>query len=185
MKNIFILCFVFFALTVSAQSWETVSYEGKTAEEIQKKIHTWIAQNYRSAQDVIQQSDPGKVIAKGGSTVSPLYDDGRVAVHYDWPYRYTLDFEIKDGRFRFDVYDILIEPIEGSRKTSYTYDQMLAIVEERNNNLENIKGKSKRRREEASLRSNVQGLKMIKQEIADLREVIKAIPAQSDTADDW
>lgn len=185
MKKLLILFIVFFCFHTQAQEWEVVPYEGKTAEEIQKELRTWIALNYRSAQNVIQQDDPGKLIAKGGSTVHPLYDDGKISANYDWPYRYTLHFEVKDDRFRFDVYDILIEPISEGVKHTYTIADMRSFIKDQEEKLSKMRGKGNIRRAKAGMNSNIQGLKEIEVEIKNLKEIIKIIPNQELEEDDW
>ena len=98
-----------FAVNIAAQievkNNEFPNYQGivtvdeKTATEIYSKIKSWVAINFKSANDVIQHDDKenGKLIAKGNVQV------GFTFAKKIWPARvyFTLQVDVKDNRFRY------------------------------------------------------------------------------------
>lgn len=119
MKRNLILCFCVIAfLPLFSQAEQPLEFskvvqaEGKSADEIYSSVKVWIAENYRSAQDIIQLDDKqgGIIVLKAAhqfnySTMS--------APSFPGPIHYTLKISIKDGRFKVDMDKIYHESTTG------------------------------------------------------------------------
>ncbi len=70
---------------------------GASAGELYSRAKAWVANNYRSAQDVVQldDKDAHRLIVKGLTTTSWLLEIGYV--------RHTLTIETKDGKYRYSL----------------------------------------------------------------------------------
>lgn len=110
MKKILILMALMLSIGVKAQEMQiecdsVIQVPGKTAQEIYPLVKVWVAENFKSANSVIQLDAPenGVLICKGsfsykapgGSTYRVL--DG----HVD----FTLKIQLKDGRCKITVSD--------------------------------------------------------------------------------
>jgi hypothetical protein len=85
------------------QSQSTEMFEGIQKNELYSKVKTWIALNYKSADDVVQLDDPNNdlIICKGNFPTSLFGKKGWIG--------HTLTFDFKDGKIRvtytdFDYY---------------------------------------------------------------------------------
>ena len=84
--------------------------------EIYSKVKEWVAINYKQAKDVIQMDDKeaGKIIVKGNFPITYYMNEA-------WIY-HTLTIEIKDGRYRYTLTDLIFEnnqwssPLEDKKK---------------------------------------------------------------------
>lgn len=66
----------------------------------------WIANNYKSAESVIQSEDKttGQIIGKGMSTVILSEEGSFLTTGFD--YKYSIQIDVKDNKCRLRVYDI-------------------------------------------------------------------------------
>lgn len=89
----------------------------------------WIADNYQSAESVIQTEDKttGQIIGKGRSYV-PYDSSDKFKVGFNL--KYSIQIDVKDNKCRFRIYDI--EPVN-SYDISFTND--LSLSEKRYNYL--------------------------------------------------
>jgi hypothetical protein len=93
-----------------------VTVNSKPASEIYPQIKSWVAINFKSANDVIQHDDKekGKLIAKGSVQVNFTFS------RKQWPAKvyFTLQVDVKDNRFRYtyDVTEVMDE--SGARPVS-------------------------------------------------------------------
>lgn len=76
-----------------------ISLEGKSSYDIYKNIKLWIADNFKSANDVIQMDDneSGIIVVKG---IIPISLKTMVGA-YTYSMYTSFKFEIKDGKFRY------------------------------------------------------------------------------------
>lgn len=93
---------------LESQIQEVIEFEGISRDKIYSGSRQWVAQAFKSAQDVIQMDDKdsGVIIAKGnmqypcsGSWLCSGYNDARV--------KFTLKIESRDGRARVTFSDIV------------------------------------------------------------------------------
>lgn len=113
MKMIILLLAFFASLAASARAIpprldtgrygyvEVVTADGIPAPELYARAKAWVAQQYRSAQHVIQLDDPstGKLVVKGNFPGTARGDAG---VYY---VGHTLTLEVKPGRYRYTLTD--------------------------------------------------------------------------------
>jgi hypothetical protein len=76
---------------------DVVQAEGISAEELFARARAWVAQTYRSANDVVQLEDKatGRLVAKGFDHLEGMLYSADV-----W---HTLTIEIKEGRWRYTM----------------------------------------------------------------------------------
>jgi hypothetical protein len=97
------LSIALFALSFSLFSQEVVTTNQK-ASEMYVKAKSWIALNFKSANDVIQADIPNeKIIAKGISKnyLTSKYGNQIINIPYDMGIIVT--FDIKEGKYRYNV----------------------------------------------------------------------------------
>ncbi len=108
MKRIlFLSLFLFVLSNLSAQEnfhWELIDSTAKSKDQIYTSTKVFIAEAWRSAQDVIQNDDKdgGVIIVKGVSIQKIEYMMGT----YRYEYRYTASFQMKDNKFRMILKDV-------------------------------------------------------------------------------
>jgi hypothetical protein len=90
---------------------EVVELEGFSKDEIYTKTKLWIAQSYKSPQDVLQLDDKesGVIVIKGIFEISPAY------VHY------TFTIKIKDGKMKLDTDHIYSDSSKGNPNYGWGY----------------------------------------------------------------
>ncbi|MGC6525391.1 MAG: hypothetical protein ACON30_03845 [Flavobacteriaceae bacterium] len=106
MKKLLLLLFVSAIFQVNAQKinddgngyFEVYKTE-LTIKETNQKVVEWIAENYKSAKDVIQLSTEKKIILKGNFLVPMMAND--LSVNYR--VHKTLTFSFRDGRYKIDL----------------------------------------------------------------------------------
>lgn len=112
----FILLFINCGNFIFSQSYNK-EINGKTQiyevdsisqENIQLKAMSWIAINYKSANNVVQQSTPEKIIVKGSFTVPskiPFPDMFNTITYFpvNINFDHTLIISIKDNRYKIDI----------------------------------------------------------------------------------
>jgi len=106
MKKLFLLLLVFAISQVNAQQ---INEEGNgyfevyntelTIKEANQKVIEWIAENYKSAKDVIQLSTEKKIILKGNFLVPMMANN----LNVDYRVHKTLTFSFRDGRYKIDL----------------------------------------------------------------------------------
>jgi hypothetical protein len=98
-----LLSVAFFALSFSLFSQEVITTNQK-ASEMYVRAKSWIALNFKSANDVIQADITNeKIIAKGVSKnyITTKYGNQIINVPYDIGIIVT--FDIKEGKYRYNV----------------------------------------------------------------------------------
>jgi hypothetical protein len=86
---------------------EVIQGEGKTVKELYTIIKTWVASNFKSANDVIQMDDPesGILICKGNFAYKA---PGGITYRYiDGHINFTLKAQVKEGRCKITVSDFI------------------------------------------------------------------------------
>jgi len=93
--------------TGAVEYQQVVDVDGASADELLSRARAWVAETYRSAQDVIQLDDPsaGRLIARGLTEYSVF----TVAVYV----RHRLTVEARDGRYRVTVTDFEVQSASG------------------------------------------------------------------------
>lgn len=75
--------------------------EGKTKEEIYKKVNEWINKTYDSPKDVIKGQVENDYIRFQGTTKTLLCPGGKCN-----DARYQIELSVKDGKYKFEVISI-------------------------------------------------------------------------------
>jgi hypothetical protein len=155
MRNIIIL--LFFPVFLSAQtviikdSFPTyqgvVNIENKSANEINALVKSWIAINYKSANDVIQMDQKDKIIIKAKDKFSydtefvVMFKKTTIVSYCDL--FYNIIFDIKDGKFRYTINytDFKINNISGDinqlTQSNKPYEKFYKLSIKSNNDLIN------------------------------------------------
>jgi len=111
--------------------YEEIVSLGTTAkkEVLYFRARKWFANYYKKATQVLQMDDKdqGKLIGKGGYSYS--FISGLLAYHIDL--KYTLNLTVKDGKYRYQIYDFhstdtVNSVFASSGDKPYVYDQDLS-----------------------------------------------------------
>lgn len=180
MKKLILLLLITLSLQGFSQDWDVIRYEGKTAEEIQTAIKSWIVLNYNSAQTVIQQDDPGKIILKGLFTIQK--HEKKYGNTFSFKINHVLSFEIRDERFRYRIYPVTVSVYDSPSVTLQEYEKSIEISEKE---LPNVKGRIAKEMHEFSLNASKETLKETKDKLESIKLSIQNIPNQKADDDDW
>ncbi|MGV8094512.1 MAG: DUF4468 domain-containing protein [Mangrovibacterium sp.] len=115
MKKLALLLFLFFPFYANSQSYsEVIEVPGKTADQLYASARMWFADNFKSANDVLQMDDSkaGILIGKGNTTVAENYSVSMgVPMTSEWNTHFTIKVMVKDGRYKCDMYDFFVTTI--------------------------------------------------------------------------
>lgn len=140
MKRIILLAFMLIGSRLFAQEWKVVEWEGKPQSEIRSSLKAWIADYFKSAKDVIQLDEADRIILKGLTNISDHYEDEGMNIPVNFSIYFTIDFQIKESKFRYLIKDKYFRNSVGS----YTEDQL--ISENSKNKKEALKFKGRARK---------------------------------------
>ncbi len=86
---------------------EIVKVDGVNKDELYVRAREWFALTFKSSKDVIQMDDKaaGKIIGKGSSEGSTKYR----MLTMDYWLNYTVSITVKEGRYRYEITDFVIE----------------------------------------------------------------------------
>jgi len=106
---------------------KVIKVDSLTADQLYMKLRSWVAKTYNSANDVIQMDDKANhlIIGKGQIRYDPkvyIGSDGTRGY-----ISYTIQLEMKDGRYRYIIYDFIHE---GSNKSYGDYSFLLITTDE-------------------------------------------------------
>lgn len=89
---------------------EVVQSPNNSSNQIYLNINEWFAKTYNSSNNVIQLNDKenGKIIGKGGFTISPIYQWGNIKTPQTFFVNYTLTLQIKDGKYKYEFSNITV-----------------------------------------------------------------------------
>jgi len=84
--------------------WEKIDSCNKTKEQIYSDTKMFIAENWVSANDVIQNDDKetGSILVKGTITQTEIV----TMYSHEWVFSYTVSFLIKDNKFKIKIYNV-------------------------------------------------------------------------------
>ena len=122
-----ILLFVLIPFFIDAQNYEGVKQvEGKNADELYSKAMEWFAVNFKSANDVIQLSDPvnRRIVGKGFKNVNHQIKSQVVVINMF----FTLNVQFRDARYRYEISSSEIKPAVGD--IVYTYEFLKEVATE-------------------------------------------------------
>lgn len=174
MKRIVLIAFMLIGTRLFAQEWKVVEWEGKNQSEIRSAVKAWIADYFKSAKDVIQLDEDDRIILKGLSPIVEQYEDEGMNIPINFSMNFTIDFQIKESKFRFLVKDIYFKNSVGS----YTEDQML--LENNKNKKEALKFKGRARKGiEASTVAIDRIIERSKSSLEQISKDIEAIPLKT------
>lgn len=111
MKKIFLaLMLIFVSLSSVAQEnfeWDIIQESSKTKEQLYSDTKMFIAEAWKSAQNVIQNDDKenGLILVKGLSIQSIKIQ----LVYPDWTFAYTVKFYVKDNKYRIVIENVNCE----------------------------------------------------------------------------
>ncbi|MCW3082952.1 MAG: hypothetical protein JWP12_318 [Bacteroidetes bacterium] len=82
--------------------WERIDSIGKTKDELYSATKMFIAVEWKSAKDVIQNDDKeaGLIMIKGLYSVS---ETGFMGALYTYNYSYNVTFRFKDGKYKMNI----------------------------------------------------------------------------------
>lgn len=182
LSTILLLVFSYTGFSQEIDQYIVVDFPGKSQEEIQTTIESWIALHFKSAQNVIQQNSPGKIIVKGSSGVVMVVSDGKMKHSEDLSLKYTIDYDIKDEKYRFRILDPTIH--YSSSDFQVKYSNMPNYILELEALLKSTKKRFERKVYEMSIPANKRVLEDSKAKLNELIELNKSIPFL-DKDDDW
>ncbi len=81
---------------------------GKSQEEIYNEARIWVAENFRSADSVLEHEDPDDGVIIGNGVISYPCEGMGCMVKDDWDVRFTMRVDIKPERFKVDFKNILL-----------------------------------------------------------------------------
>jgi hypothetical protein len=89
---------------------EVVQSPNNSSNQIYLNINEWFAKTYNSSNNVIQLNDKesGKIIGKGGFTISPIHQWGNIKTPQTFFVNYTLTIQIKDGKYKYEFSNITV-----------------------------------------------------------------------------
>ncbi|WP_312363971.1 DUF4468 domain-containing protein [Sphingobacterium sp.] len=174
MKRIILLAFMLIGSRLFAQEWKVVEWEGKTQSEIRSSLKAWVADYFKSAKDVIQLDEADRIILKGLTPLVEHYEDEGMNIPINFSMNFTIDFQIKESKFRYTVKDIYFKNSVGS----YTEGQML--VENNKNKKEALKFKGRARKGiEASTIAVDRIVERSKSSLEEISKDIESIPLKT------
>jgi hypothetical protein len=117
MNKLIIVAIVFYSTTTLGQSnfqWEKVDSVSKSKNEIYSLTKLYISENWKSAQEVIQNDDKdGGIILIKGASIEEFAFMGGV---YVYVYKYTMTFKMKDNKYKMKSSGVKVTklaPFEG------------------------------------------------------------------------
>lgn len=81
---------------------------GMSQEEIYDEARIWVAENFRSADAVLEHEDPDDGVIIGNGMVSYPCEAMGCMVKDDWDVRFTMRVDVKPERFKVDFKNILL-----------------------------------------------------------------------------
>jgi hypothetical protein len=89
---------------------EVVQSPNYSSNQIYLNVNEWFAKTYNSSNNVIQLNDKenGKIIGKGGFTISPIYQWGNIKTPQTFFVSYTLTIQIKDAKYKYEFSNITV-----------------------------------------------------------------------------
>lgn len=110
MNKLIIVAIVFYSTTTLGQSnfqWEKVDSVSKSKNEIYSLTKLYISENWKSAQEVIQNDDKdGGIILIKGASIEEFAFMGGV---YVYVYKYTMTFKMKDNKYKMTLDNVYCE----------------------------------------------------------------------------
>jgi hypothetical protein len=128
-----------------------------TKEDIYTSVQVYLAEVYGDQREVIRLADPdqGLIVGKGLEENYTLGIFGEKTPSGFW--EYTFKIEVKDGRYRYSIYEIYLANSTLTKKVKY-------------GSADELYGSTKKRYEELP---------------AKLKAVFEKIPISSTSTDDW
>ena len=183
-----LLLALLFTFSMNAQVFEV---EGKSKDEIHSIINQWVAENYNSANNVIQMNDKeaGTIIVKGVTDITTknligkaiLKNNSYVTEYVESPIKYTLTINIRDGKYRLILdtvnnYDLSTEGIS---------DDVAAAIKKGLTDIPYVSAKKEQRIIDATLAQGVLTKQALRVFVSNLGESIKDYIVEFNNNDDW
>lgn len=113
---LFIIAFVNNCICQDGFKWEKTGEVSKTKDKIYADTKMFVAQYWKSAQDVIQNDDKetGVILIKGVTETHAEYSLN----YYTYVYRYTVTFKMKDGKYLISLDGVHSESARASECNS-------------------------------------------------------------------
>lgn len=120
MKTITLLIASIFSISLQAQSFpinqngdieytDVITADGYSKDDLYIQARSWMAKNFKNANEVIQMDDKeaGRIIGKGVVMLSNASTFGWI--------NYTLEIQLKDGRYKYSISNVRHELPIGSK----------------------------------------------------------------------
>lgn len=204
MKKIMLVLLLFPYLSFSQSYSEVVQADGKIANDLYVAAREWFALTFNSANDVLQMEDPqaGKLIGKGFTSVNESFVVGKglaaVPVTLDWEADFTLKIEVREGRYKYTLSDVLIKSFnQYTGATSVPFSNYKAQQEyyEKGSDPEWLKqnpqggikmGKAMAKTTAQTNKAMVAMILKVENQLEGIIENLKAaMKTESSTSDDW
>lgn len=162
-------------------SYTVIKCDSAESNEIRRAIKEWISNGFRNARNVIEIDEETKISVKGMDKFSRQYNYGPHIHTFQGYIHFRIDFEIKDGKFRYKVDNIVIEL--GKDRIPYSdYEGYVQAA-----NAETSKkwfiAKSARENE---IRARSETIQIIRQKLTTLNKLVELIPSIIyKSRDDW
>jgi hypothetical protein len=132
-------------LCLMAQKYSEVKeVPGKSADQLYSSALEWFAITFKSANDVIQLTDPvqKRIVGKGYKEVHTFVKNLDVVLNM----YFTLNVQFKDSRYKYELNSTDIRPAVGNNVYTYEHLQIMATEEGlqdfyRNNNINFVSDK--------------------------------------------
>lgn len=179
MKRIFLALLFMVSLGVYAQDFKVVEFPDKSQKEINTALKAWIAQNFKSAKDVIQLDEENKIIVKGNDVFKQSYKYGELRT-ITGRLLFMLNFDIKDNKYRYSISDAYIK-IDGLDIPLQDYEGYVLAKNEKT--MKDWMILKKARQNEADARSKT--LDDVDAILDGLERSIEKIPNETKKSEDW
>jgi len=129
MKKILFL-FILTMFTCARSFSQEVIVTNQKSSEMYSKAKSWVAVNFKSANDVIQADIPNeKIIVKGISKNTLISKYGDKDIPFPWELGIVVTFDIKEGKYRYSV-ETSESPIDilSDERAEYMVDSVLKVT---------------------------------------------------------
>lgn len=174
MKRIVLLTFMLIGSRLFAQEWKVVEWDGKPQSDIRSAIKVWVADYFKSAKSVIQLDELDRVIIKGNTGIYEVSETKYGSIPVDYTMNFTIDFQIKDSKYRYLVKDIILK----TQLVSFTPQSLKLANDENRKTALKYKGNS-RQAMESGADAVDRVLEQSKILLSNISKDIEAIPSKT------
>lgn len=180
MRRVVLLAIMLIGSRLFAQEWNVVEWEGKSQPEIRSAIKVWIADYFKSAKDVIQLDEADRIMVKGNTDINEVSETKYGAIPVNYTMNFTIDFQIKDSKYRYLIKDIILK----TPLVSFTPETLKLANDESRKTALKYKGSSRQAMESGSDAVD-RVLEQSKVILSNISKDIEAVPLKTKSETDW